>query len=222
MSMDNSDNYQDDMIEGKKIMHKAAPILKQLFAQVPNLFEKDVKIYPVEDQPGNVCNIMDKTCGIDYLIVSNDKSKAVGLAWRTNRFWKARHRKSIVYNGFSLRQKRDNQYSKEENCEIQKRRTAIELGLMRPEFTAQADYDPDDDDEILCVAIARTDDIIEAYNKGMYRICDKNRTKNDVFMHDVQWERMKQAGYPVYDWYAKDKYKGLYEPCVCDTTSDPF
>jgi len=216
------DDYKQDLKEGARIMRKAAPILKDLFLQT-NLFTSNVLIQPIEEQrDSKVCKLLDNCCGIDYIVFDDTQTRAVGLAWRTNRFWKARHYKSIVYNGFSLRQRRDNQYSKEENCEIQKRQTAIELGLMRPEFTAQADYDPDDDDEILCVAIARTDDVIDAHNKGMYRICDKNRTKNDVFMHDVQWEAMKQAGYPVYDWYAKDKYKGLYEPCVCDTTSDPF
>ena len=197
-------------------MHKAAPILKELFLQIPDLFYSNIMIYPVEDQPGRICNHLDKNCGIDYLIVSDDENRTVGLAWRTGRFWKRRHFESTVYNAFSLREKRNNEFSKEENCEIVKRRKAKELDLMRPEFTAQAHYDPQDDDELLSIAIAKTDDIIKAHDEGLYRICDKNNNNKEVFMHDVQWEKMKEAGYEVYDWYGKEKYRGLYEPCVCD------
>ena len=220
--MANFGNVDEDMEESKRMMHKTAPILKELFLQIPDLFNDNIMIYPVEDQPGNVCNLLDKTCGIDYLVVNEGKNKAVGLAWRTGRFWKRRHNSSTVYNGFSLREKRGNEFSNENNCEISKRRVSAELDLLRPKYTAQVHYDPDDNDELLSLAIAKTDDIIEAHDRGFFRICNKNNTEKEVFMHDVQWERMKQAGYPIYDWYAKDKYRGLYEPCVCDTISDPF
>ena len=214
--------YEQDIEESKRIMRKAAPIIKELFSQVPGLFEGNILIQPIEDQKSRICKYLDKSCGIDYLIMDEGNNRAVGLAWRTGRFWKNRHRGSTVYNAFSLRKKRNNEFSKEDNCEISKRRMAMKLGLIRPEFTAQAHYDPDNDDELLSVAIAKTDDVIKAYDEGLYRICNKNNVNKDVFMHDVQWEAMKQAGYPVYDWYAEDKYKGLYEPYVCDTTSDPF
>lgn len=218
--MANFGNFEDDINESKRIMYKSAPILKQLFMQIPNLFNGNIMIYPVEDQPGKVCNHLDKSCGIDYLVVDGDRNRTVGLAWRTGRFWKSRHYGSIVYNAFSLRERRNNSFSKEDRCEISKRRISKEFDLLRPTYTAQMHYDPENDNELLSLAIAKTDDIIEAHDRGFYRLCDKHNTDKEVIMHDVQWEKMKQFGYEVYDWYAKNKYKGLYELCVCDQTKE--
>ena len=218
--MPNFGNFQDDIIESKRIMYKSAPILKELFLQIPDLFYGDIMIYPVEDQPGRICNHLDKDCGIDYLVVDESNNRTVGLAWRTGRFWKRKHYGSTVYNAFSLREKRNNKFSKEENCEIVKRRISKDFDLLRPTYTAQMHYDPDDGDELLSLAIAKTDDIIEAHDKGFYRLCDKFNQDKEVVMHDVQWEKMKEFGYKVYDWYAKDKYKGLYELCVCDQSEE--
>ena len=204
--------YAEDVKECKDMMHKAAPLLKEMFKQIPGFYTDKVMIYPVEDVPVKICEHLDKNCGIDYYIVSEDRTKTVALAWRTERFYKSRHRNPTVYNAFSLREKRGNDFSNEENCEIAKRRKAMELGLVRPDYTAQLIYDPEDGNELLCLAIAKGDDVIKAHDQGLYRICDKNNINKDVYMHDVYWDKMKEHGYAVYDWYAKDKYRGIYVP----------
>ena len=83
---------------------------------------------------------------------------------------------------------------------MNKRITAIKLGLAYPHYTAQVHYDPDDD-SLLSLAVAKTSDIYAAYDMGLYRICNPHGKNKEVFFRDVSWKLMKENGFDVYDWY---------------------
>lgn len=199
------DDISKDMDESQRIAQMAGPKIKELFMQIPNLFvNNDLLIYPVENQKINILKQLDKSSGIDYYVVSKSANRTVALAWRAIKCKYTQYPNNGVYNAFSIRQKRNKIHS-EENCELNKRTDAIKFGLVYPEFTAQAHYDPLDNDSLLSLAIARTSDIYEAFNKGLYRVCNPNGKNKEVFFYDVFWCKMKENGYNVYDWYRDPK-----------------
>ena len=186
--------------------HAAAPKLKELLLQVPDLFTTNkLLIYPVEDQDGEIFKHLDRKCGIDYFVVSENDDRTIGLAWRAVKYDRSRF-KGRVWNAFSIREKRNTSLS-EENCELYKRKKAINLGLIYPQFTAQVHYDPSNNNELLSLAVARTEDVYNAFDEGLFRECNPNAVDKEVYFYDVLWDKMKQHGYAVYDWYKDNTCK---------------
>lgn len=186
----------------------ASEIIKNLFRQIPDLFgDEKLLIYPVEGVEGLIFQKLDRKCGIDYFITNEEGDKAASFAWRAVNSTPERCRNEGVYNAFSLREKRNNAYSKQESCEIAKRTYAIKRGLIYPLFTIEAYFI---DKALLSVAVARTEDVFDAYVNCPVRNCDPWSKNKEVFFYDVSWEIMKQYGYKVYDWYLNDKCKRTY------------
>jgi hypothetical protein len=142
---------------------------------------------------------LDCSCGVDY-VISDAKGRTIELAWRAVKSKLIQYPNNGVYNAFSLRRKRNNG-TPEENCELAKRITAVTLGLAHPQYTAQVHYDPLDNDSLLSLAIARSEDILNAYNDGYWRECNPKNKDKEVFFRDVSWKLMREHGYDVYDWY---------------------
>ena len=211
------DDFNNDYKDSQELMKNVSDIVKNLFYQVPELFNnKDLKIYSIEQfakknnnsNHAEIFKLMDTGAGIDYIIYSKKDKRMITLAWRIGKENKTNQKKYGVYNSFSLRLKRNYNGSVEDNCEIRKRQFAIKNGLLYPQWTAQLFIDPDTK-TFLSLAIAKTTDIFEVYDKGLYRICNNTKHEEDklVFFHDVHWEIMKEQGYQVYDWYSDKKYK---------------
>lgn len=199
-------DFWQDANDSVRIAHVAAPILKDLFMKIPGLFEtNDLSIFPVEDVDIKILQHLDRNCGIDYFVASKSDNRTIGLAWRAIRYDRSKYH-GRVWNAFSVREKRSTSPD-EKNCELYKRKSAIKLGLIYPQYTAQAHFDPSNNDTLLSLAIARTSDVYEAFDKGLYRVCDPNNKDKEVFFYDVQWRKMKENGYKIYDWYKDDSCK---------------
>ena len=201
--MDNS--FYDDAKESHRIEKIAEPILKELFSQIPDLFTDDnIVIFNIEEEKQKVLELLDRAYGYDYIVMNKTDNLGVAVSWKAIKCRHSQYPKSGVYNSFSLRYKRNNG-TPEENCELRKRQKAIESDALYPQFLAQAHYDPVNDD-ILSVAVARTTDVYDAYDKGLFRDSNPNARIEDkkAFFYEVMWELMKEEGYKVYDWYKDD------------------
>lgn len=187
----------------KMVAQQAEPYLKELFLKT-NLFKtNNIKIIRREDCDDQLSKIYDQVCGVDYTVSTFDTS--VNLGWRALRFWRTRYPDRYVYNSFSIRVKR-NKLNSEEHCEANKRLTAIYNDTAFPQYMAQAHYDPDYG-ELLSLGLAKTKDIFECYDKGLFRECNKYAKNKDVYFRDVHWEVMKKHGYTVYEWYLDNSCK---------------
>jgi len=194
-------SVEQDKNESQRMAYKSGPLIKELFMQVPELFVKnDLIIYPVEKNQQEILKQLDYTCGIDYYVISKSSGAGVSLSWRAIKYKKTQYPNRGVYNAFSLRQKRNNG-TPEEKCELYKRKHSIQLGSTSPDYMAQLHYDPLDNDSLLSLAIAKTKDVYEAFDKGLYRECNPNNKNKEVYFFDVFWKKMKENGYKVYDWY---------------------
>ena len=200
--------FENDLAWSKECMRIASETIKSLFRQIPDLFGNEkLLIYSIEGVDSKIFQQLDRKCGIDYFITNEEGDKAASFAWRAVNSTPERCRDEGVYNAFSLREKRNNEYSKQESCEIAKRVYAIERKLIYPLFTVEAYFI---DKALLSVAIARTEDVFDAYVNCPVRNCDPWSKNKEVFFYDVSWEIMKQHGYTVYDWYLNDKCKKTY------------
>ena len=201
-------SFKDDLGWSGVCMEIAHDKIIELFQQIPDLFgNRKLVIHPVEGIKENTCILLDKNCGIDYFISTEDGNKTVSFAWRAVNSTVERCRNEGVYNAFSLRKKRNNSQSKTENCEIEKRLYAIEHRLVYPLFTVEAYVL---NGRLLSVAVARTEDVFDAYKNLPIRNCDPYSKNKEVFFLDVSWKIMKDNGYTVYDWYYNDKCKQTY------------
>ena len=201
--------FKDDLAWSQKRMKIASSVVKNLFKQIPEVFDEDEQllIYPVEGAEGELLKQLDKGTGIDYIISNKNGDKTICFSWRAVNSTPERCRQEGVYNAFSLRKRRNNALSKKENCEIEKRKFALKHGLMSPQYAVEAYFI---DDALLSAAIARTEDVISAYDNGPVRNCNPGGKDKEVFFYDVSWEIMKENGYTVYDWYLNDKCKRTY------------
>ena len=192
--------FAQDLEDSRRMIREAAPILKEKFKEIPDVFENErVKILPIEGSDNPVLKHLDLRCGIDYLAVGEKSGKTIAFSWRAVRYDRSRF-KGRPWNGFSLREKR-NTTTDMENCELHKQMNALDKGLLHPEYMAQAHYDPSHGDEILNVAVARTEDIYKAFKDNLFRECNPNAKEKEVCFYDVLWGKMKKKGYKIYDWY---------------------
>ncbi len=197
------------MAWSKHCLNLAEDVIKDLFREIPNLFENDeLIIRPVEGVKENLLEELDRKCGIDYFITNKTGNKWASFAWRACNTTQKRIDEEGLYNAFSLRERRNKESSKAENCEIAKRLFALEHDLDTPKYTVEA-YFIKEKDMLVSAAIAKTKDVYKAYLKCPVRI-STNYFDRQVFMRNVSWEIMKQYGYKVYDWYLNDKCKRTY------------
>ena len=200
-------DFENDFKQSTELAKRAAPIIKHVFAQIPNLFDsKEMSIYQVEKSINETLKFLDNNCGIDYFISTPSDGKTVSFAWRIGNMTNKQQDRHGVYNSFSLRLRRNNDLSNAANCEIEKRLEALRRRLLYPLFAVQLNYNTDRD-ELLSLGVARTEHVFEVYEKGLYRECDPHNENKEVFMRDVHWKVMEDNGYPVYQWYAKEEYK---------------
>jgi hypothetical protein len=190
-----------DIKESKRMFRISEPILKKVLMSIPDLFiHDDLEIYCVENQNTELEKHLDTSCGVDYIISDKKANRTIELAWRAIKSKIKQYPTRGVYNAFSLRQKR-NLPNSESYCELAKRLDAVQFGLSYPRWTAEVYYDPLDNDSLLSLAVAKSSDILDAYNKGYWRNCNPNDRNKMVFFRDVSWKLMREHGYKIYDWY---------------------
>ncbi|MBP5423933.1 MAG: hypothetical protein J6Y78_15985 [Paludibacteraceae bacterium] len=164
-------------------------------------FDESVYTNYIEKQKTDRDKILDCKYGIDYEFRDVKTNELITtLAWRATVCRYTGFKEKGVYNAFSLRERRNNDTPKE-NCELYKRLAAIENDSLRPEYMSQVLFDPLDNNSLLSLATAKIDDILEAYKKGYYRDCDKYNKDKKVYMKDVSWKLMWQAGYEFPAWF---------------------
>ena len=178
-----------------------------LFKQLPFFKDEELVIYPIEDIEEPIFKLLDRKCGIDYFITNKDGTKAISFAWRAGNTTPERCRKYGVYNAFSLRQKRNKDSSKEENCEIAKRMYSIDHGLIYPLYTVEACFI---DETLISLGMAKTTDVYHAFGHCPKRNCDPFGKNKEVFFYGLSWQIMMEHGYRVYTWYFNDKCKRTY------------
>ena len=176
-------------------------VREQLQELTKHPFNKDIAVRHIEKQKTDRDKYLDCKCGIDYEFYNIRTNKSVAtLAWRATVCRYTGFKEKGVYNAFSLRERRNNGTPKE-NCELYKRQKAIETHSIYPDYMSQVLYDPLDGNSILSIATARTKDVLEAYSKGYYRDCDPNTEDKQVYMKDVSWKLMWEAGYTFPAWF---------------------
>lgn len=145
----------------------------------------DGKILRVEGKEDEVCKALDRTCGTDYLYMYPTRNHAWGIACRVQRYDKA---------NFTVRASIESGKA----TELDKRRYAINHNGIYPYLTMQMFVD-DDKKAIRRLGIARTVDIIDAVDNGMYtqgKVYRDDRGGQNTFFA-VEWDEMQRAGYRV-------------------------
>jgi hypothetical protein len=130
-----------------------------------------------------MAKLLDTLAGIDVWYI-NKLNGMRGIA--------SRIQTGVNYKTFTVRNKRESGA----RTEYEKRKIAIEKGYLYPYLTVQAYVT--NDDKLMSFAIAKTEDIIDAIDKGL---CYKDHTGADQIgqaeFFVVKWHDMKRAGYEM-------------------------
>jgi len=130
-----------------------------------------------------MAKMLDTLAGIDIWYI-NKSNGMRGIA--------SRIQTGPNYKTFTVRKKRESGAK----TEYEKRKIAIEKGYLYPYLTVQAYVT--DDNKLLSFAIAKTKDIIDAIDAGLWH---KNHTGPDQIgqaeFYVVNWQDMKNAGYEI-------------------------
>lgn len=189
----------NDMKYSLKQVERAKPIIKDLL--------NGGEIKAVEGEENEICKMLDLTCGTDYFqIYSKNDKNLDGLVWGVaSRFQKVRHGFK-PYNTFTIRRSRESGAA----TEYAKRKFAIKHGGTYPFLTMQGYYDSQTE-EILSLAIAKTTDIFDAIENGLYSI------------RETGYEQIGQATFFVVDWdvFKKNGYNlKLYQCNAAESHED--
>ena len=130
-----------------------------------------------------MAKLLDTLAGIDVWYI-NRLNGMRGIA--------SRIQTGVNYKTFTIRNKRETGA----RTEYEKRKIAIEKGYLYPYLTAQAYVTKDN--KLMSFAIARTEDIINAIDRGL---CYKRHTNSNQIgqaeFYVVRWYDMKNAGYEI-------------------------
>lgn len=155
---------------------KAEPIIRDLL--------RGGHILRVEGKTEEVCRALDIVCGTDYVYIYPERHHAWGVACRVQKY---------DYANFTVRKATESGAV----TELDKRRYAIRHRGIYPHLTMQMFVD-DEAKTIRRIGIARTEDIIDAIEKGIAK--DGKVTKDSIgknqFLY-IDWKDMKAAGYIV-------------------------
>lgn len=181
-------DVMNDMRVSMARLEKARPIIRRLL--------NGGEIHPVEGDDNKICQILDQTCGMDYLQVYKDRNLTWGIASRIQTYNPA----SKPFNSFTVRKARESGAA----TEYEKRRDAIARGGIYPYLTMQA-YVNEDTGEIDSLAIARTVDIMDFVDSGK---ASERHTKADKIgqaaFFVAYWDDLEKSGYKVLRYDAND------------------
>lgn len=143
------------------------------------------EIIPCENEPERVACHLDISCGIDYILVSEDGtfSRGIGCRFQEDRFGEK-------YRTFTVRKGRDSGAE----TEFEKRKKAIEKGGLYPYLTLHA-YVDRERDRIDRLAVAKTDELIDYCEKRhppVRHTCYGESGQAEFYV--VEWDEYKAAG----------------------------
>lgn len=177
--MNKEEHVYNDMSASVRRLMKAKPIIKKMLG--------GGDIVQVEEIDNEVCAMLDRSLGIDYFQVYEDKGKQPGFAWGLA----SRFQVGKSWDTFTIRKERESGAS----TEYDKRKKAIEKNGVYPYLTVQGYVSDDGLEVIKSMAIARTKDIFECIDANL---CSTNHTSK---------RQIGQAGFFVVKW---DDMKGRY------------
>ena len=171
----------DDLKKSAAVIKQATPILKNM------LNDQNLTIKQVEGKDEEICQILDQTCGMDYLIVCKD-GQTFGVAWRCQ--WVEPGKE---YNSFTVRKTRDSGTP----TEYEKRAKAIQHDALYPRYVVQA-FVNQYTNEILSMAITTTKAQLEFIEKEdpPTRHTGKNQHGQAEF-YVLWWVDMRLFGYDI-------------------------
>ena len=200
-----SEAVKSDMKESRKWIERAEPILSGLLS--------GWHLIPVEGKEDEVSRILDITCGIDYLLCSEDSSNVYGIASRVQ------YGKN--YRTFTVRKERVSGAK----TEYSKRSDALNSGGLTPYYTMQVYIQ---DGNVNGLGLVKTKDLMNFIERGLAL---ENKTGEDktgqAKFYVCNWDDMRAAGYTVKEygcasgWNGKVCYNGSPEFLnSCKDTSD--
>ena len=185
-----------DLKKSTKVALENLSILREVFN------DRQLQLMRVEDIDNDVCLMLDRTCGIDYFILTSDKH-TYGVAWRCQ-FVNQQTGKNDFHT-FTIRVKRSSGIK----TEYEKRKEAILKGSVYPNYVVHA-YADEQTNEILRLAVMTSEDEI-AYcdNNECPKIKKRSYNKDgswaDFFF--LPWTEVALYGYFIVQYY---KDKGIF------------
>ena len=177
----------EDLEQSKKIVHKAAPILHDIF---DNNIHKYL-FYTVEGRDDNISKILDQNAGVDYILKRDKDGQLFGIASRTQSITRRR------YDTFTIRKAR----ASGAPTEFDKMRKAAREEAFYPKWRMHIYYDKDTEN-IVSLAIAKSMDILDFILAGY---ADTNFTgRGQVGQSEfyvVPWTQMNELGYEIYTYH---------------------
>ena len=162
-------------------------------AQVVSVIEEllpDWHMVQVEGDDNKICQLLNMSCGIDYLLHSEKSSLVIGLASRVQ--YGRNHRT------FTVKKTRDSGLL----TEHQKRTQAISRGGLYPLYSVQSYIG--DDGELAGLGIVKTADLSEYILRGL---AVEKKTGTDKIVqaefYVCHWDKLKYAGYNVLEYPAR-------------------
>ncbi|MEN6487655.1 MAG: ParB N-terminal domain-containing protein [Smithella sp.] len=130
-----------------------------------------------------MAKLLDQLAGIDVWYI-NKLNGIRGIA--------SRIQTGSNYKTFTIRKTRDTGA----RTEYEKRKIAIEKGYLYPYLTVQAYVA--ENGKLLSFAVAKTEDIIDAIDHGLYSIRRTGQKQiGQAEFYVVNWDDMKKAGYEI-------------------------
>lgn len=176
-----SERWLEDLKKSANIIKSATPILQEIFE------DPYLTIMQVEGKDEEVCQVLDKTCGIDYLALTHN-GQSFGVAWRCQ--WVEENKE---YNTFTMRKSRDTGAS----TEYEKRLKAIQDKAVYPHYVVQTFADKTTN-EILSLALTTTESLLDyiAKEKPTVKHTGKAQTGQASFFV-IDWFLMNLYGYEI-------------------------
>ncbi len=170
MDMERSSSYVEAQVK---------PVIEEL---LPNWH-----MMKVEGEDNEVCQLLDMSCGIDYLLHSEQSSLVVGVSSRVQ------YGKN--YRTFTVRKDRASGVL----TEHQKRTQAISRGGLYPLYSVQSYIG--DNGELAGLGIVRTADLSEFIGRGLAREKTTGADKiGQAEFYVCSWDKLKYAGYNVLEY----------------------
>ena len=180
--MNKEEHVYNDMSASVRRLMKAKPIIKKMLG--------GGDIVQVEEIDNEVCGMLDKSAGIDYFQVYEDKGKQPGFSWGLA----SRFQVGKSWDTFTIREERESGVA----TEYDKRKKAIEKNGVYPYLTVHGYVSDDGLEVIKSMAIARTKDIFECIDANL---CWRSHTKADKVGQAgfiaVSWNTVIEHGYPI-------------------------
>ena len=148
----------------------------------------------VEGRDNEVCQVLDMSCGVDYLLVSGGCDMIYGAASRVQ------YGKN--YRTFTVRKSRESGAI----TEYEKKALAIRNRAICPKYSIHAYVS---DEEVLGLAITKTEDLIDFIGRDLADVRQTNTDKiGQAEFYVCHWDKMKNCGYQILEYMQNEpKYK---------------